>query len=156
MELQGSLCLQACQWSLPWGRWIQSTPSQPISLRSVLILSPYICLRLLSGLFLSFFLTKILSPFLICLLCVTWPAHLIILDLITLFGEAYKLQSFSLCNVLQPCATSSLLGPYVLLSTLFSNTVSESQNNSKIIVLYSLIFKCLERRQDDKRFWRDW
>jgi hypothetical protein len=37
-------------------------------------------------------------------------AHLILLDLITLIisVEAYKLWSFSLCNLLQPSATSSL------------------------------------------------
>jgi hypothetical protein len=50
--------------------------------------------------------------------------HLILLYLITLtiFGESYKLRNPSLCSRLQPPATSSLLGPHILLCTLFSNT----------------------------------
>jgi hypothetical protein len=46
-------------------------------------------------------------------------AHLI-LDLVTLISVAEKIRSFSLCNFLQPVATSSLLGPNILLSTLLS------------------------------------
>jgi hypothetical protein len=36
-------------WSLPWARSIQSIPSHPISLRSILILSSYLRLGLPSG-----------------------------------------------------------------------------------------------------------
>jgi hypothetical protein len=48
----------------------------------------------------------------------TCPAHLILLDLITLIicGEADKL-----CNVLQPCANSSLRGLNIFVTALFSN-----------------------------------
>jgi len=53
----------------------------------------------------------------------TCPTHLI-LDLIALiFGEPYK-SSSSLCSLLQPPVTSSLLGPNTLLSALFSDTLN--------------------------------
>ena len=86
----------------------------------------------------------------------TCPAHLILLDFITrtVLGEDYKSFSSSLCNLLHSPVTSSLLGPNILLNTMFSNTLSflSSLNVSdqvshpykttgKIIVLNMLIFK---------------
>jgi len=56
----------------------------------------------------------------------TCPAHVILLDLITqtiLVGEHRSLSS-SLCSFLHSPVTSSLLGPNVLLSILFSNTLT--------------------------------
>jgi hypothetical protein len=56
---------RALHWPLPWSRSIQSIPPYPTSLRSILILSPLLCLDLPSGLFPSGFPTNILcSPLL--------------------------------------------------------------------------------------------
>jgi len=81
-------------WSQSWARCIHSSPSHPISLRSILI-SFHLCLGLPSGLFLSGFPNKILYAFLTSPMCSTCPAHLILLYLMTLItcGEVYKLRS---------------------------------------------------------------
>ena len=56
----------------------------------------------------------------------TWPAHHFVLDFITrtILGEEYKSFSSSLCNLLHSPVTSSLLGPNILINTMFSNTLS--------------------------------
>jgi hypothetical protein len=97
-----------------------------ISSRFIVILFSYLCLGLPNGLFPSDFPTKILYVFLISLMHATCAAHIILLDLITpiTFGEVYKLWSPSLCSLLQPPVPSSLLGPNVLLRTLFPNALS--------------------------------
>jgi len=41
-----------------------------------------------------------------------------------MLGEEYKSFSSSLCNLLLSPVTSSLLGPKILLNTMFSNTLS--------------------------------
>jgi len=58
-------------WSLSWARWIQSTPSHPLSLRFI----SHLCLGLPSGPFPSGFLTKILHVFLVPPIHVTCPTH---------------------------------------------------------------------------------
>jgi hypothetical protein len=64
---------------------LESSP-QPyiLFLRSILIVSPHIYLRILSGLFLLGIPIKILYAFVISAVCTTCPAHLISFDLISL------------------------------------------------------------------------
>jgi hypothetical protein len=87
------------------------------------MLSSHLCLRIPSGLFPLGFPTRILFAFLISTTRSTCLIHLIPLNLITvtIFGETYKLWNSSLCSLLHPPATSSLLDPNIL-STLSSNT----------------------------------
>jgi tellurite resistance protein TehA-like permease len=80
-------------------------------------------------------------------------------------GKEYRPFSSSLCNFLHSPVTSSLLGPNILLSALFSNTfnlrssfnVSDQvshpyRTTGKIIFLYILIFKFLDSNLEDNRF----
>jgi hypothetical protein len=74
------------------------------------MLSTHLSLGLLSGLLHSAFLTKILYAFLFSPIHVTFPAHLMLLDLVILiiFGEEYNLTKVV---IMQFSATSCHLIP---------------------------------------------
>ena len=144
--------------SLSWASSIQSLPPHPTSWRSILILSSHLRLGLPSGLFPSGFPTKTLYTPIPSPIRATCHTHLILLDFITrlILGKQYRSFRYSLCSFLQSPIISFLLGPNILLSTLFSNThslrsslnvsdqVSHPHNTTgRIIVLYILIFKFL-------------
>jgi hypothetical protein len=141
--------------ALSWYRSIEPIPVYLTSLRSILILPSHQCLGLRSGFFPSGFPAKILHVFFFSPRCATCPDHLILSDLIILIilGEDYKLWRSSLCSILQPPVTSSLFNLNILLSALFSNTLSlcfslnvrdqvshPYRTTSKIIFFYILVF----------------
>ena len=105
-------------------------PNQPnyphisISSRPILILSSHQILGLSKGLFPVGLPVKILKALLPSSILATCPAHLNLLDLITLtiLSERYKLRSSSLWSLLH--SFSSLLSPNIRLRILFSNTLS--------------------------------
>ena len=142
--------------SLSWASPIQSIYPHPTSWRSIIILSTHLRLGLPSGLLPSGFPTKTLYTPLSSPIRATCSAHLILQDFITrtILGEVYKSFSSSLCSLLHYPVTSSLLGPNILLNTIFSNTLSflSSRNvndqvshlyktTGKIIVLYIYILR---------------
>jgi hypothetical protein len=112
--------------SLSWASPIQFSHPHPTSWRSIVMLSSHLRLGLPSGLFPSGFPTKTLYTPLPSPIHATCHTHLILLDSITrtILGKEYRPFSSSLCNFLHSLVTSSLLGPNILLGTLFSNTLS--------------------------------
>jgi hypothetical protein len=105
---------------------VNASPPSPISQRSILILSTHLHLGLRSGLLPSGIPTNNLYMFLFSPNRATCLAHLILLDLIIpiILGEEYTLRIPSLYSFLRPPVTSSPFGSNIVLSTLFSNSLS--------------------------------
>jgi len=92
------------------------------------------------------------------------PSHSSWFDARKMFGEECRSLSSSLGSFLHSLVISSLLGPNILLNTLFSNTfslissfnlsdhVSHPYTTGKIIVLCIIIFKFLDSKLEDKIF----
>jgi hypothetical protein len=158
---------RAHQQFLCWAESTQVLVLIPIFIRSILILSSHLILGLPKGLFPVGVPIKVLKALLTSSILAKWPAHLNLLDLITLtiLGERYKLWSSSLWSLLYS-TFASLLGPNIRLRILFSNTLSLHSSlkvtdhvshpystTGSIILLYIWIFKFLERSLEDKSVW---
>jgi hypothetical protein len=89
---------------------------------------------------------------------------IIVLYVLIILGEEYKLRSSSLCSFLHPPVTSFLLGPNIILNILFSNALSlcsslvvtdqvshPYKTRGKIIVLYILTFTFVDSRQETRK-----
>jgi hypothetical protein len=139
-------------WYLSWARPIQFIPPHRISLRSISVLRTHLRLVFLV---ISF---RLAFPAIACMhsssthsCYMPCSSHPPWLNRSFILGEEYKLWSSSLCSFLQSPITLSLFGQNMLLSTLFSNTLSlcftlnvrhqvshPYRTTGKIIVLYIL------------------
>ena len=142
------------QLSLSWASPIQSIYPNPTSWRSILIFT-HLRLGLPSSSFPPVSPPRPYTPpLLIHTRHVPSPSHSSRFYHPHNIGWGVQTINSSLCNLLHSPVTSSLLGPNILLNTIFSNTLSflSSRNVSdqvshpykttgKIIVLYILIFK---------------
>ena len=160
MEPEGSSRCSKEPFKSPYPEPHKSSPCpHPTSWRSILILTSHLRLGLPRGLFPSGFPAKTLYTPLLVTIRATCPTHLILFHFITrtILSEEYRSWSSSLCSFLHSPVTSSLLRPNILLSTLFSNSLSlcstrnlrdqvshPYKTTGKIIVLYILIFIFLD------------
>jgi hypothetical protein len=143
MELEGSLLHSYYLYVyLSWVTPIQSTTPHTISIRSILMLSTYLCLILPGGLFPSSFPINNLYAVFFSPIHTTFPAHIILLDLIILIilGDSTNHQLIS--SFLHPPVTSSLFG---------WNHVSCPYKINRIVDLYICMFNFF-----DKSFWYVW
>jgi len=166
MEPKGSLLNLQVPTTCPYPEPDQSSPCpyHSTSWRSILILFSHLCLGLPSGLF-PFQNHVCTSP--LPIMCyMPNPPHL---DLITqiILGEEYRSLNSSL--FLHSAVTLSLLDPNILLSTMFSNTLSlrsslnvsnhvlhPHKTTGKTMVLYIFIFIFLGSKLEVKIFCIEW
>ena len=111
-----------------WARSIQPMPPHPTSSRSILILSPHLCLGLPNGLFPLGLphQNPIYTSALPHKCHMPYPSHSSRFGHPNNLGEEYRSIKSS-CSFLYSPVASSLLGPNVLLSILFSKTLSLPQ-----------------------------
>jgi len=99
--------------------------SNPISLRSILIISPHLHLGLTSFDFPSDFTYQKSCLHLPSHPCyMPCPSHVPWSGTLIVFSKEYKSCSSSLCTLLHPPVTSSLFCPIIFLCSLFQNTLS--------------------------------
>jgi hypothetical protein len=78
--------------------------------------------------------------------------------MILIFHAQYKLLSSSLCTFIQLPVVSPTIGPNILLSSMFSNTIYDlnvrprDKTAGQITVVCILIFTFLDKRHEDKGF----
>jgi hypothetical protein len=97
--------------------------THPTYLVSILISSSHLLLGRPSGFFPTGLLFKTLYVSLFSLIGSTWLPRFILIDLITeiIFGDKNRSRGSSAYSFVQPSVSSSLSGPNIFLSTLFSN-----------------------------------
>jgi hypothetical protein len=163
MEPEGFIIVftRARHWSLLWARLIQSIPPQPISLGSILILSPHLRLVVPGGFFPCGFPAKMLYAFLFSRarpMHATCPVHLVLDHPNYIWRKVQVLKLLTVQSSSASCHFIPLRSKY-LLSILFSNifTLLPSLNvghqvshphrtTGKIIVLYLLISTFLDKK----------
>jgi len=130
-------------WSLSWARRIQSTISHIIFLISIVIISSHLRLVLGMASSLQVLVLKFCMHF-SSLTCVLHSPNLTLYDFIIqiIIGKVYQLWISSLCSLLQPPTTSSLLGPNILLSTLFPNTLNTCSYHVSLYIKISSKYMC--------------
>jgi hypothetical protein len=132
---------RALHWSILRGRWTQSTPPYPISLRSILILSSHLHLGLSIGLLPSGFLAKTLYEFRVPMSAI-YHTHIIVLDLITLsiFGEEYMLRRSLLYCFLKflifKRSSVQRFSQHSVRKYLFLNVRDQVSHSGKIILIF--------------------
>jgi hypothetical protein len=154
---------------LPVAQLLKSFPAFYLTQRfftvfTFLILSTHLYLGLPGDLFRSGFTTCKLCVFLCSPIHATYPA----LDHSTCTWRIVQVMKFIILQF-STASYSSLLGPNILFSTLFSDTSSLCSSSNvryqfsppyritdKIIVLYIQICTILDSRQEDRRFWTEW
>ena len=144
--------------------WLHPTPW-----RSILILSSHLCLGLRSSIFLSGFPSKSLYTTLLSPTRASFPAHPILLDLITriISGEQYRSLNSS-CSFLNSPVISSFLGRNIPQHPLLKHpqptflpkcgrtSFTPIQKTVKIVVPYILTFIFFDIILEDKRLFTEW